>query len=207
MGRAAPWIIVAVLAVAGVWAAVGRAEAVARADVHEERADSAEARSGRLAAANADLLRGIDVRDSAYAADSIRWEAERAENAARAAAAERRATRTATDLRATLTSAQDSLLTAYERDVAEVLAAKDRTIASMEIQVVDLRERVSQRNALIEGLYMEIEARQEIVTELYAANQALRHAVAPSFLTRLWDNVELLGIGAAAGALAWELAR
>ena len=198
-------VIVCVLAIVGVTRAW--AGALGEAKAYEARADSLNVLVAELSEENARQVARVFARDSAYRADSLTWVAERAALTTTASVARETGTRTATALRARLDSIGSALLSEYEAGVQREREAFEGLLALANKEITALRNRLEDRDALIRGLYAEIDIRADENVSLRAANAALRDAVAPSFITRLWDSKEIVAVAFVLGAVTWEVAR
>ena len=168
-------IVVVFVAMVGGWTGIDYTRTLI------ERADStAEAHAveaALMAEANARLAADLEAQAAEYEAASIEWERENAENRARAARARDRAERAATDLVASLDSAQREGFAEYaaERDtveaslVAELVTERERSAA--------LQVRVTGLMGLVAGLQGEIAAKDRQLEALDESLNAHRAAL------------------------------
>ena len=164
---------VAVIVALGQWG-VG---ANARAQFHEERADSLGRAHDRQTQISDGLRELVRASDSAYAADRIRWETERAQNRAEIAAAERNASDAAAALRPRLDSIGGALLAQYEAEVERERVNQRALVKTLDAEIVSLRTQVKRRDELIASLYAEIDISRQETDALRAANDALADAL------------------------------
>ena len=182
------------------------AGAIGEANAHEAMADREAARADSLSNLNGVLADSVAALDSAYSVSRDEWEAERAQNRAQIASARRAASEAVDALRPRLDSVGAALLAEYEAQVEIEREESARIVTSLEAEIASLHEVVRARDALVASLHAEIDIRADENTELRAANDALRRAVAPSFVTRIFDSWEthalVAGVGFAAGLAA-----
>jgi hypothetical protein len=154
------------------------------AKIHAEQAkaweDSAAVRATRTAnleAANATLTTAKEAADAKTAADSIARAQSDAQNHARLAAANRRASEAAESLEAALDSAETVLFATYRAGRDSVEAVKDLTIEALEARDVQRVAQIDARDALIASLHETLEAKDAELVALTEANAALHRQV------------------------------
>lgn len=174
----AQWALI-ILAVVAVLVAAGQcgARSSARADLLAERADSLATVVADRDASIARMAQDLARADSAYTADSVRWQAERAQNRAQIATAERSASEAAARLRPRLDSLSATILADYEAEVARERTAHRALVKSLDTEIASLRTQVKRRDELIAALYTRIDISNDRAAALAGANDALRAAL------------------------------
>ena len=169
-------------------------EAEARAATLESAIPALQAQRDSARLRVAELETASAVKDRAYADSLQRWEADRARNRAQVAQATRRASEAAAALAPRLDSIGAALLAEYQAEVDAREDANAQIIASLEVEVEALRERIALRDSLIAGLRVEVDAERAISDQLTAANEALHDALRAKG-RRQWGE-RLVGVAA-----------
>ena len=230
--RALPWKwIVPVLVIVALGSAVrAYAGALGRADAAADRVEKLEVELALIEDSNESLEEALADADSSKAvqarADSLRlaelaFETEELERTVRDLAAEDRRNAEGVnvalrDLGAVLlpgavpalrqlTGAYETRITGLSDQVVAltgIVAAKDENIEILEAELGAERFARSAADELLRGLRVELRLQVEIIETQEIEIGALRDAVAPGFLLRFFQNIELViaSVGAGVGA-------